>query len=377
MGAFGTGIFQDDFACDVRDIYQDLISLGFSEEDCLAQLFERLGVESKSDSLDYSTFWIALGLAQHKLGRLSASTKQKAIELIDFGTALEKWAELVDNDRASIKKRNAALLKAREKLLSPGPKQKKLKPSSELLARVDVFFDDFPWKRGQVYSYRLLNGEYVLLGCVVTWEQYFSGYYKKTDKGYVRADPPPLGVPFLILLDYRSTTPPSVSAAENSQPLEMQLSERTCNEALEEARTNVEHAQTLIAEDFNTFEERVKRIEPNASEEELRSRFKWRRKSAELNLQRYASPTQALKLRAHKIYTMGPKKVVPRERIADTGVSRSFLSEYRYYATNWEQLDSSIMLWQKEELPLGTLGFGIDPLAKDTTPNAGAEITQR
>lgn len=38
MGALGFGIFDDDHACDIRNTYRDLISLGASETDCTAEL---------------------------------------------------------------------------------------------------------------------------------------------------------------------------------------------------------------------------------------------------------------------------------------------------------------------------------------------------
>lgn len=40
MGAWGTAIFSDDVACDIRDDYKELIGEGLSNEDATNQLIE-------------------------------------------------------------------------------------------------------------------------------------------------------------------------------------------------------------------------------------------------------------------------------------------------------------------------------------------------
>ena len=40
MGAWGTGIFQDDTACDIRDEYRDLIGNGASGTDATRQILK-------------------------------------------------------------------------------------------------------------------------------------------------------------------------------------------------------------------------------------------------------------------------------------------------------------------------------------------------
>jgi hypothetical protein len=93
MGAWGHGIFQDDFACDVRDLYTELSSLGFDDGVILTELQQEFG---KLEGINVSTFWIALALSQYKVGRLLDAVKQRALEFIDSGSALQEWTDLMD-----------------------------------------------------------------------------------------------------------------------------------------------------------------------------------------------------------------------------------------------------------------------------------------
>ena len=370
MGAWGTGIFQEDFACEVESTYRDLVSLGLKDSECISQLEKQFALHSTSDSLDYTTYWVALALIQHKLGRLDDHIKKRALEVIDSGRALELWSELVDQDSASIKKRESVLLKARAKILSPSPKRKSLKLSEALKAKIDQTFDPYPWMRGGIYAYRLPNNVYVILCCVITLENRYVGYYKKVGDSYVREDPPPLLCPFLLLLDYRSPRLPTINEAAEARPLLMELSEDSRCEFIDYARDRAEHAKKLLSENYESFRARVCRAERDATEEELQERFALWQKSSELQINKFSEPQKAIEMLSYKVFRMDPLLPIPRDRIQNLEVSREFFCEYRYYATDWEQLNLSIARWTSAERPLGEMIFGIDPIAKEQLSKA-------
>jgi len=70
MGTWGTGIFADDLAADVRDEFTDLIGDGLSA----AAATKRLVTESSEEIEDEPTvFWIALAATQWKIGHVVES----------------------------------------------------------------------------------------------------------------------------------------------------------------------------------------------------------------------------------------------------------------------------------------------------------------
>ena len=149
MGSWGTGIFQDDFALDVRGAYREMVSLKFADEPILAELQQKFG---KAEDIDESTFWIALALAQHQSGRLDEGVKAKALHFIDSGRALNHWVELAEEGDSSIPSRNKQLQKARSTIVSLQPKRKTGRPSKELRERIDRTYSSFPWKEGGLYA---------------------------------------------------------------------------------------------------------------------------------------------------------------------------------------------------------------------------------
>jgi len=80
MGAWGTAIFADDLACDVRDQYYALLSMGKSDQEA----YEIIMDNYKSEDLDEDepVFWFALALSQWRKGRLMESVKEEAIKHI-------------------------------------------------------------------------------------------------------------------------------------------------------------------------------------------------------------------------------------------------------------------------------------------------------
>ncbi len=131
MGTSGYKIEEDDFALDVQDYYIELLYDGLSDDEASARIIEEFAPDS-SDIDERYVFWIALSSIQYQYGRLQDDVQKKSLEIIDSGEDLERWDELKD-------KRQAELLKLKEKLLSPLPKTKKLIKRMPKLNEGDIF----------------------------------------------------------------------------------------------------------------------------------------------------------------------------------------------------------------------------------------------
>jgi hypothetical protein len=61
MGAWGTAIFSDDLACDVRDAYRDLLVEGHSGQQATKRLIDQFAQEIKDDASRVTSIaWITL-----------------------------------------------------------------------------------------------------------------------------------------------------------------------------------------------------------------------------------------------------------------------------------------------------------------------------
>lgn len=122
MGAWGPALWSDDLAVDVRSDYREALEDGLSDEAAAARMVGR--APARTDD-EYVVFWIALAVAQHNLGRLTAEVRETAVAAIDSGDDLRRW---VDADAKALAKRVTVLAKVRQQLLSPQPERKKVRP---------------------------------------------------------------------------------------------------------------------------------------------------------------------------------------------------------------------------------------------------------
>jgi Domain of unknown function (DUF4259) len=140
MGAWGTAIFSDDTAADVRDAFCDLIADGLSPAKATRQI-----IAESADFLDIedaaAVFWLALAATQWKLGRVVGRVRNRALRVIDSGADLRAW-----QDSPKINQRKSQLARLRAQLLSPPPVPRPLK------ARVKSSTD---LKPGDVAVFRL------------------------------------------------------------------------------------------------------------------------------------------------------------------------------------------------------------------------------
>ena len=149
MGTWGTAIFADDEASDVKNDFRHYLADAQSLEGATQAIVEGYGANF-SDLASDTAFWLGLGLTQWRMGRLDPRVKEAALAIIDGGLDLAKWEG--SPDRA---KRAAALAKARAQILMPLPKPSPMpKPFAVQLG---------DWKVGEVIGYRTAAGRLALL----------------------------------------------------------------------------------------------------------------------------------------------------------------------------------------------------------------------
>jgi hypothetical protein len=148
MGVWGTGIFQDDLACDIRERYRDLLGEDLEDPSAKARIMKDYQ-DSVTDPEECGVVWLALAATQWKLGRLDDDTLRHALQVIESGSDLARW-EPGSKDYA---RRRTALEALQGQLTSSQP------PKRKIARRV---LCECPWKVGDLFAYRLLSGALLL-----------------------------------------------------------------------------------------------------------------------------------------------------------------------------------------------------------------------
>ena len=126
MGVWGTGLFSDDAACDVRDHYRELLEDGIEDSAATQLILEKFRAYfEESDGIAL----LAFAVTQSKLGRLDADIRDRALAILDGGADLEVWKS--ENPKL-LPKRRAALEKARAQLTGPQPPRRRLRPPKRI-----------------------------------------------------------------------------------------------------------------------------------------------------------------------------------------------------------------------------------------------------
>jgi hypothetical protein len=177
MGAWGTALFSDDTACDVRDSYFDFLGDGMSGHEATLAL-QNEWADTLHDPEEANVFWLSLSACQWKCGRLEPEVLARALNAIDSGSDLARWG----HDTKDHTKRFAVLNKLRAQLLSPQPPETRIKKR---------FRSTNDWKVGDLVAYRLRSSRLIVLKTI--------GHY--TDRGGT--------APVCELMDWCGTDIPS------------------------------------------------------------------------------------------------------------------------------------------------------------------------
>jgi hypothetical protein len=149
MGAWGTALFSDDSASDVRESYTDLVGDGLTGPEATKALL-RERAASLNDPDESPVFWLALAAIQWRCGRLEPHVMQRALNVIDSGSDLARW----ESGSTDFKKRKVVLEKLRLQLTSPQPPEKRIPKR---------FRDSNEWGVGDLVAYRMQSGRFVIL----------------------------------------------------------------------------------------------------------------------------------------------------------------------------------------------------------------------
>jgi hypothetical protein len=124
MGTWGTGLFSNDTARDIRESYRERIEDGIDDSEAA-----RLTVEEFRSYLDDPeegpALLIALAVTQSQIGRLDPDIRERALAALDSGADLAVWE--LENPKL-VPKRREVLDKARAQLTGPQPARKRLRP---------------------------------------------------------------------------------------------------------------------------------------------------------------------------------------------------------------------------------------------------------
>lgn len=144
MGIWGTGIFSNDFALDLKTDYKEALSVGLNDREAFEYIKPYL---EDVDDEDFCSIWCGLALTMWQTGRLTEEIKTKVIDIIDDGGDIWLWQE----SGASIKeieKRKKVLYSTKETLLSPMKEKAKFSKPFKFIC---------PWKSGDVVLYKIDN----------------------------------------------------------------------------------------------------------------------------------------------------------------------------------------------------------------------------
>lgn len=136
MGTWNTSVTGNDTA---KDLYIEYTAAfyKFDVEEALKRIDSYIRTEmfDESDEEEWCNYIYSLADFMWKKGILTVSIRNKAIEMIDSGFGLDLWQEAGQKTFDSRKKK---LTEFKEKLLSPQPPKKKIKPN----VQTERIFDD-------------------------------------------------------------------------------------------------------------------------------------------------------------------------------------------------------------------------------------------
>jgi hypothetical protein len=143
VGTWGTGLFADDLAADLRGDLRDLIAQGLASDEAV----DRLTIDYASsieDSEEAAVFWIAVAYAAWRLGRPSTRATTTALQIIENGADLSRWTD--EKDR---RQRQAVLGRVKRdlELAAPAPRH----------IRAPIIVNN-QWAAGDIVAYRLASG---------------------------------------------------------------------------------------------------------------------------------------------------------------------------------------------------------------------------
>lgn len=147
MGTWGTALYSDDLAADLRGEFRDLLGQGMSSDAAVEDLVARYA-PSLRDPDEAPVFWLVLAHTAWRLGRPSGRATAEAFRVISSGSDLARWP-----DAKGRQKRQLVLARVETDLRSDPP------PPKRIPARAVA---NNAWTVGEVLAFRLASGTWTL-----------------------------------------------------------------------------------------------------------------------------------------------------------------------------------------------------------------------
>jgi hypothetical protein len=147
MGTWGTALYSDDLAADLRADFRDLIGEGLAAEDALARLLSEYS-DSMHVPAEAAVFWLAVADTAWRLGRPVARATTEALGVIESGADLLRW-----EDAKARRGRSLVLDELAATLRSEPPPAKRV---------AKAFVANNTWDVGEVVAYRLASKAWAL-----------------------------------------------------------------------------------------------------------------------------------------------------------------------------------------------------------------------
>lgn len=151
MGTWGTALYSDDFASDIRDDFRDLVGEGLTADDAIGRLLAEYSTVL-SDPTEKSVFWLALADTAWRLGRPVQRATTEALRVIHAGSDLSRW------DDEQLRRKRIKVLEELARRLQSEP------PPIKRVARRVIAHNS--WDVGEVVGFRLSSGAWTLLRVV-------------------------------------------------------------------------------------------------------------------------------------------------------------------------------------------------------------------
>ena len=159
MGAWGSKLYQNDTALDVKDDFIDHLKCGRDEFEATRLMIQENEFIIDDDD-DGPIFWFVLADIQWEYGRLVPEVKMKVLEMIENGEDSELFRETL---KGGPNKRKKILQELKDKITSEQPPKKNVKQHK---------YFKTTWKHGDTYCYQITgmdgenseyNGRYIIL----------------------------------------------------------------------------------------------------------------------------------------------------------------------------------------------------------------------
>lgn len=140
MGMWGSGLYDDDYAADLRVVVGVVCRLPLSGDEVVDMLEQHESASRDVDDEDHTTFWLVVAEELHRRGVVSRAT-DRALEIIDGGENLRALAALGMGD-SDLRQRARVLASLKARLGAPttGRRPRTLSTPQPLLVRPGEVF---------------------------------------------------------------------------------------------------------------------------------------------------------------------------------------------------------------------------------------------